>query len=149
MTSTFVQSLLLSLNTHHSWIVRSLWPRNSFKYQIYNKRSETAQKKLWISTGVNCKNLFEKRNRRKQEVPSFRVPEKKFASPCTILRRFFFWVCIRLQIASSQNAYVWKTLGEARYQNLRLQHHWWTLLQSTSKTYLQFFIIRIKSDVTK
>ena len=112
LTITFVQSLLLNLNTHHSWIVRSLWPRNSFKYQIYNKRSETAQKKLWISTGVNCKNLFEKRNRRKQEVPSFRVPEKKFASPCTILRRFCPFVCallFRLQsfIASFQNAYVW------------------------------------------
>ena len=104
LTSTFVQSLLLNLNTHHSWIVRSLWPRNSFKYQIYNKRSETAKN--------NCEyqrvSTFEKRNRGKTRSAFFScVEKKKIASPCKILRRFFFWACIRLQIASSQNAYVW------------------------------------------
>ena len=98
MTSTFVQSLLLNLNTHHSWIVRSLWPRNSFKYQIYNKRSETAQNKLWISTGVNCKNLFEKRNRRKQEVPSFRVPEKKNSLHLAQFCADFVLLCVQFRL---------------------------------------------------
>ena len=73
LTSTFVQSLLLNLNTHHSWIVRSLWPRNSFKYQIYNKRSETAKN--------NCEyqrvSTFEKRNRGKTRSAFFSCAGKK------------------------------------------------------------------------
>ena len=93
LTSTFVQSLLLNLNTHHSWIVRSLWPRNSFKYQIYNKRSETAQKNCEYQRVSTVKICLKSATAANKKCLLFECRKKKFASPCTILRRFCPFVC--------------------------------------------------------